>query len=265
MQPTNLNVAAIPFDIAWCNRDENLTSVEKIISRLNSDTDVIVLPELFATGFVYDPDTLHEIAETSTGVIMTTVRQWAKKYNAAIAGSFLCRVGSSIYNRAFFIEPGGDEVVYDKRHLFCISPESRLLSPGNERCPVIRFRGWNIAMVICYDIRFPVWCRNVGSLYDVLLVPANWPEARSYAWKHLLIARAIENQAYIVGANRAGTDPYGNYDNLSFIFDPTGLPVGDTDNKCGYVTASFSHDKLTELRRRLPVGNDAENFNICDL
>ncbi len=264
MPTSNLKIAAIPFDIAWCQRDENLATVEKLIATLPSDTDVIVLPELFSTGFADDAEIIHEIAEPSSGVTMTSVRSWANRYNAAIAGSYLCRVGTSVYNRAFFVEPSGDEVVYDKRHLFCISPESKILAPGRERCPIIRYRGWNIAMVICYDIRFPVWCRNVGSLYEVLLVPANWPQARAYAWEHLLIARAIENQSYVVGANRAGTDTFGVYDNLSYIFDPMGRPIGHAAEN-NIITAICDHDKLTELRRRMPVGNDAEDFDIADL
>lgn len=265
MSVSDIRIASIPLDIALCERDTNLDSVEKTLEKLPAGIDVAVLPELFSTGYTADYDTLHEIAETTGGITLTRVRRWARKFNMAIAGSFLCRTDDMITNRAFFIEPGGEEVFYDKRHLFCISSESRMLTGGRERCPIIRFRGWNFAMIVCYDLRFPVWSRNVGGLYEVLLVPANWPASRGYAWEHLLIARAIENQAYVIGANRSGSDEFGNYDNLSFCFDPMGKPVDGTIHESGCLIATLDHERLLELRRKLPVGNDAENFNIADL
>lgn len=265
MNPINLKVASIPLDIVWCNPEANLRKVEETVETLPDDTDIIVLPELFSTGFISDPEVIVEFSETTGGETLTRLRKLAKKKNAAVSGSMLVRDHSHCYNRAFFIEPSGDEMFYDKRHLFSVSPESKVLTPGKERCPIIRFRGWNISMVICYDIRFPVWCRNVGFLYEVLLVPANWPLARDYAWKHLLIGRSIENQAYIVGCNRSGDDDYGTYDNLSYIFDPMGKAVHQTDVSTGVLTASLDHEYLESVRRRLPVGNDAENFCISDL
>lgn len=265
MSASDIRIAAVPLDIALCERDSNLDAVEHILSQLPSGIDVAVLPELFSTGYTADYDTLHEIAEPVSGITLNRVRSWARKYNMAIAGSFLCRDNDIITNRAFFIEPGGEEVFYDKRHLFCISSESKMLAGGRERCPIIRFRGWNFSMIVCYDLRFPVWSRNVGGLYEVLLVPANWPESRGYAWEHLLIARAIENQAYVIGANRSGSDQFGEYDNLSFCFDPMGKPIGEPVNATGCIIAGLDHERLLELRRKLPVGNDAEDFNIADL
>ncbi len=265
MNSSDLTVTVLPFEIAWSDRDYNLRKVEEMLGKIPDGTDIFVLPELFSTGFISDHETVAEMAETTSETTIETVRSWARQRNAAFAGSFLCRVGSRFYNRAFFIEPGGDEVYYDKRHLFSISPENKLLQAGRERCPVIRFRGWNVSLAVCYDIRFPVWCRNVGMLYEVMLVPANWPEARAYAWKHLLIGRSIENEAYYVGANRGGSDDYGRYDNLSFIFDPAGRPVGTSVGETCAITATLDRKLLEEMRRKLPVGADAENFDICDL
>ncbi|MBO4944336.1 MAG: nitrilase family protein [Muribaculaceae bacterium] len=265
MSASDIRIATVALDIALGERDANLDAAERILERLPAGTDVAVLPELFSTGYTADPDRLRNMAEGSDDATLNRVRLWARRFNMAIAGSYLSLTDDRITNRAFFIEPGGEEVYYDKRHLFCISSESKMLTAGREHCPIIRFRGWNFAMIICYDLRFPVWSRNVGGHYDILLVPANWPESRGYAWEHLLIARAIENQAYVAGANRSGTDEYGTYDNLSFFFDPTGKPTGSIDAASGCLTATFDHERLLELRRRLPVGNDADNFNISDL
>lgn len=250
------------MDIIWGDRDENITTLTRALDKMPVDVDIVVVPELFTTGFIHDPDGIARLSETSSGVTMQRVHELSRKYNVAISGSYLCRIADKYYNRAFFIEPSGDEVYYDKRHLFSISPEATVYSPGDNRSPIVRFRGWNIAMIVCYDLRFPVWCRNVGTLYDMMLVPANWPQARGYAWKHLLIARAIENQAYYVGADRSGTDDYGDYDGLTTIVDALGMPVGEADQASGLVIATASKHDLHQMRRRLPFIVDADDYNI---
>lgn len=258
----NLNVAAAAVNSIWADRDANIEQLRKTVGNLPDSTDILILPELFSTGFISDEDTMFEMAEPISGKTMTAIRQLAAEHNTAIAGSFLCLVAGNITNRAFFIEPSGEESYYDKRHLFCGSPEARSFHKGLKMPESIRFRGWNISLAICYDIRFPVWCRNNDSnRYDLLIVPANWPESRAYAWEHLLIARAIENQAYVIGANRSGKDDYGTYSNLSFIFDPLGKPIAE-QTAPDIITATLSKDTLSNIRTRMPVFNDADTFSI---
>lgn len=256
----NLKIAMLPLDIAWFDRDKNLAAVSEALRRLEPDTDLLVLPELFTTGFSSDAKMLRDAAETITGHTVDTIKAWARHYNIAIAGSYLARTAHKVYNRGFFFEPSGDETFYDKHHLFSLSAESASMGHGFTTKPIIRFRGWNIALIVCYDLRFPVWCRNVANEYDVLLVPANWPTARGYAWKHLLIARAIENQAVVVGANRSGEDSYGIYDGLSFIFDPMGKPVGEKYSDSPFIYAILDKRSLEEWRERFPVSRDADRF-----
>lgn len=261
MKP-DISLAAIPLNTLWCERDSNLQALSDSIAALPEKPDVAVIPELFSTGFISDPDTAHEMAETTAETTMQTVRLLAATHRMAISGSFLCRDGRRLVNRAFFVEPGGDEVFYDKRHLFCLSDESKILVPGSYRPPIFRFRGWNFSMAVCYDLRFPVWCRNSGPLYDILLVPANWPDARAFAWQQLLSARAIENQAVVIGANRSGRDSAGSYDGQTFIIDPLGHTIASSPGKALPAIARISGTKFEKLRTDFPVASDADQFNI---
>lgn len=248
-------------------------NVAEKLPHLQQGTDILVLPEMFTTGFVQDPMLL-DGASSFADATIAAIKGWSSRFNIAIAGSFQTKEAGNTYNRGFFIEPSGETTFYDKRHLFCLSPESRLFTPGNALPPVIRFRGWNISMSICYDLRFPIWCRNRKHRYDIMLVPANWPTARGYAWQHLLIARAIENQAIVVGANRSGSDDYGNYDNLSYIFDPLGRMIAPSQTETGTTTdnspedflyAEFSKEQLDKMRMKLPVVNDSDDFRLIGL
>lgn len=262
---SKIKIAVLPLDIAWCDTAENLHNIETQLLRLHPNTDILVLPELFSTGFIHDVNLIATIGQSSAETTLQALRSWSKRFNIAIAGSYLVTEGDAIFNRAFFIEPSGDETFYDKHHLFCLSPESKSYTHGTTPPPVIRFRGWNISMIVCYDLRFPVWCRNISNeTYDILLVPANWPTAREYAWKHLLIARAIENQAVIVGANRSGRDDYGDYDNTSYVFDPLGRQLAPTGsiapNEIFY--AEYHMDDVERIRKHMPVGRDADTFTI---
>ncbi len=259
---TIIKIAVCPLDIVWSNFEANLRIVEKTLSTLHPDTDILVLPELFTTGFIQDLQIIEDLA-AHYDESLKCILNWSRQFNLAIAGSILAKEDGRIINRGFFIEPSGETTFYDKRHLFCLSPEATLFSAGNQLPPVVRFRGWNISMVICYDLRFPVWCRNKSNRYDILLVPANWPSSRKYAWEHLLIARAIENQCLIVGANRSGSDDYGIYDNLSYVFDAAGQNVSpENKDSNGLFYVRYFRDELLKLRKRLPVGNDADNFTL---
>ena len=271
---TSIKIATLPLDIAWGDIDRNLLTVAEKLPGIKPGTDILVLPELFSQGFIQDEAILHNMARTAADMTLAAVKLWSSRFNMAIAGSFLASIGSKIVNRGFFVEPSGETTFYDKHHLFCLSAESRVYTEGTSLPPVIRFRGWNISLIVCYDLRFPVWCRNDGQRYDLLLVPANWASARGYAWKQLLIARAIENQAVVVGANRSGHDDYGDYDRQSFIFDPFGKQLAPCDEAApdnglntaspadGFIYAEYTFAQLSKVRSYLPVGRDADRFQI---
>lgn len=262
-----LTIAIVPLNIAPADRDANLRAVEKAISELRPGVDVVVLPELFSTGFVAEPEVYNRLAETDGGPTMTRLRQLAAANRLAIAGSFLGRNdnGTEVYNRGFFIEPSGETAYVNKRHLFHVSPEAKILTGGQTPYPVVRFRGWNIALGICYDLRFPVWCRNTMNhgryAYDVFLLPANWPQSRAVALESLSQARAIENQAYMVVANRSGSDEYGDYDGLTFAWDYIGTRMATAQaSETIYITTD--PEGLTKLRDYMPAGLDSDSFTI---
>ena len=257
-----LNIAIYPMKIAWADPEENMRMVSAMASEVSAGTDILVIPELFSTGFVQDYHVISSISETVTGETISKIKELSHRYGFAIAGTFLCRIGEEVFNRCFFIEPSGEETYYDKHHLFSLGQEQKVFSEGNQRPPIIRYRGWNISMIVCYDLRFPVWCRNVKQSYDIMLVPANWPSSRNYAWRHLLIGRAIENQAIYVGANRGGSDDFGDYDNTSLMVDGLGKIVSSQSQNSELLYAEFNHDELAKLRERLPFGKDADAFSI---
>lgn len=279
----HLRVAVLSLDIVEGEVEVNLDRTGKMLESLPDDTDLAVLPEMFTTSFMQNTEELLRIGESAAARTQEALVSWAAVRRMAIAGSFIAKAPEGYVNRGFLISPAREMVCYDKRHLFCLSPEAKLLSAGKGLPPVVNFRGWNISMIVCYDLRFPVWNRNVGQQTDILLVPANWPRSRGYAWRQLLIARAIENQEYVVGANRGGEDSYGVYDGLSMIIDPLGVPVvpepaerpddspepmvaGETilTDYGTILTARLSLEKLRRLRKRLPVGLDADRFIIHD-
>ena len=230
-------------------------------------TDLLILPEMFSTGFMTnDKEEIRPYAERNTGRTIDLLKQLAARYNMAIAGSFIADTGGSLYNRAFVIEPSGDETFADKRHLFTFAGEQKSFSHGYGRLAV-RYRGWNIAMVVCYDIRFPVWCRNVDNEYDLLIAVANWPKVRIDAWNKLLPARAIENLSYLCAVNCSGTDDKGfEYDGSSHIYDFKGKEIGTTvsaDDPVVYAT--LSRDKLDSFRSKFAAWRDADSFRLLDI
>lgn len=263
MSNTMLKVAALPHDIIFADPDSNLVAVGEALEKIPAGTDVVVLPELFTTGYVKDNQILEQVSEDNDGQTITALRRWASQYNTAIAGSFLAGEGRySFFNRGFFVEPCGEVTYYDKKHLFSPSGESEIYTAGRSRFHIVRFRGWNIMLFICYDLRFPLWCRNMNLEYDLALFPANWADARAYAFRHLLIARAIENQACVVGANRLGKDPFGNYPaSMTEIFNWWGDPVGERDSE-PFVTATLNRLSMDQFRHRFPVYLDADNFEV---
>lgn len=258
----SVKIAVIPMDMVLADKNRNLSTATELIRGLQPGVDVAVLPELFSTGFISDSELIAELAESNSGVTMTLLSRLAAEKNLAVCGSFLAYGAGSYHNRGFFVEPSGEATYCDKHHLFSLSKETQLLVAGTELPPLVRFRSWTFSFIVCYDLRFPAWCRNVSQRYDIMLVPANWPASRRYAWEHLLIGRAIENQAYYIGADRSGTDEYGCYDGMAAAFDYMGKPVGEMDPATGVIYVTVSRSGIDEARRRMPVVNDADRFTV---
>lgn len=253
------------MEIKWGDKESNLKYLQDILTSIHPDTDLVVLPETFSTGFPVglEKDQIREMAEKNIGETIDFLKVLASHYSVAIAGSFIANSGGSLYNRAFVIEPSGEETFADKRHLFTMVGEDKRFSRGHDRLK-LRYRGWEIAMVVCYDIRFPVWCRNVKNEYDVLIAVANWPIVRVDAWNQLLKARAIENEAYVLGVNCRGIDAGGfEYDGSSMAIDFKGK---DISNRVGdeLIYATLSKEKLQKFREKFPAYRDADDFRLLE-
>lgn len=260
---TNLTTALIPLEITWCNKRSNLDRAAKAITSLPSGIDLAVLPETFSTGFpiAMTRGEVASMAEADDGPTMRFVKELAASCNLAIAGSFIAREGDSLRNRAFFAEPSGDVTFADKRHLFTMAGEHHIFDHGQQRM-CVRFRGWNIAMAVCYDMRFPVWLRNRLNSYDLLLAVANWPEVRIGAWEALIPARAIENEAYVCAVDCNGTDPKGFlYNGSSQACDFKGKDVGQRGDN-GIVIATLDKEALMRFRTKFPAWKDADAFKL---
>ncbi len=259
-----MKVCVVPLDIAYADIENNLVSTAHQLSQVEPDTDIVVLPELFTTSFIPDAKDVARLAEPIDGATVNAVKRWAQYFGFAIAGSFLCKdEDGNFYNRAFFIEPMGDVTFTDKRHLFPLSTENEILTSGHDVPRIIRFRGWNIKTIVCFDLRFPIWTRNrSGDMYDLLLVPSNWPVSRVKPYKLLLSARAVENQIYTVGANRTGSDKFGDYNvGMSSIYDNLGDDIKET-RRNGHIYALLDLNNLKEGRERFPAYKAADDFSI---
>ena len=262
-----LKVCLAPTEIFWGDKQKNIENLKNIFSNIHPETDLLILPELFSTGFPSDRDkeAFRELAEKNTGDTIDILKNCCEENNLAIAGSFLADSGGLLYNRAFFIEPSGDEYFADKRHLFSLGGEDKFLRAGDARLSV-RFRGWNISLIVCYDIRFPVWCRNKDNEYDLLIAVANWPASRIDTWDTLLKARAIENQSYVCGVNCKGIDHTGSeYNGSSHVFNYRGKDIIIKITEDGLLYASLSMQKLNSYRERFPFWKDAEDFTINNI
>lgn len=260
----DLKVCLFPMNILWGEKEKNLKTLEDTLRHIHPETDVVVLPETFSTGFPSgeDKETVREMAERNTGATIEELKRLAAKNRVAIAGSFIADSGGSLYNRLFFIEPSGEETFADKHHLFTMAGEDKVFSRGYDRMKV-RYRGWNITMVACYDIRFPVWCRNVMNEYDVMLVVANWPEVRVNAWNALLPSRAIENEAFMCGVNCKGTDKKDfSYNGSSGVYDFKGKNISVSDEENGLIYATLSRERLETFRMKFPAWKDADPFKL---
>lgn len=221
------------------------------------DTDIIVLPEMFTTGFSMNPELLKE---SMNGTSVDWMKKLAAEKKASVVGSLIIEENNNIYNRAFWVFPDGEIVKYDKRHLYTMGKEHLHYSPGEKKV-IVEFRGWKFCPLICYDLRFPVWARNMED-YDVVLFMANWPSPRHHVWKNLLISRAIENQAYCFGINRVGVDGTGlKYLGDSAIISPKGF-VEFMGEKEKIQTFEISYSELHDFRKSFPLLNDRDLFQI---
>jgi predicted amidohydrolase len=250
----------IQSHIIWEDRDENLGYYGELLRRVKGKTDVAVLPETFTTGFSMN---VEKLADTMDGKTVSTIKGWAEKYKLAVAGSFIAKENGNCYNRAFFITPEGEAFYYDKRHLFRMGEEDKHFTAGANRT-VASYKGWNICLQVCYDLRFPAWSRNINNGYDLLIYVANWPETRKKVWRSLLQARAIENMAYVCGVNRVGIDGKGFiYRGDSMVYAPKGKKLADAGKREEIIrTCVLSKEELTDLRAKFPVWEDADTFTI---
>ena len=255
-----LKISIVQTDIAWENKQENLRMLREKLHALRGTPEIVVLPEMFSTGFTMKS---RELAEPVSGITVRILKELAADFQLALCGSFICSERSNYYNRAFFITPEGEEFYYDKRHLFRMGNEAEYFSSGNNKL-IISYRGWNICLLVCYDLRFPVWSRNVNNEYDLLIYVASWPQARRLAWDTLLCARALENMCYVCGVNRIGVD--GNkliYNGGSVVFSAKGEVLASVpDGEEGIETVSLSLISLQQLRDKFPVWKDADAFRL---
>lgn len=255
----NLNISIVQTSLFWEDKAANLRMLEELILPLKEKTDVIVLPEMFTTGFTMKAQ---EFAEPMNGSTVKWMRTMARELNTRIIGSIIIEENSHYYNRLIWVEPWDIFGTYDKRHLFRMANEHHYYTAGKRKL-IESIKGWRICPLICYDLRFPVWSRNKND-YDVLIYIANWPEKRNHAWKTLLMARAIENQCYVIGVNRVGEDGNGiAYSGDSAVINPKGEIISSTmANEINVETLELNYNELAEYRKVFPVGLDADDFEI---
>ncbi len=259
MQNLNeLEVLLVQSQLIWADADANRRQLESVAREQGSNCDLIVFPETFTSGFLGDAGTEHEGME---GATLSWMRSLAFELDSVICGSAAIAIDEGIANRFLWVQADGVVQFYDKRHLFSYGGENEKYIAGSER-KVFYYRGWRICLQVCYDLRFPAWCRNRDD-YDVLLFVANWPEPRTPAWTALLKARAIENQCYVIGVNRAGSDPRGmKYAGASAVYDPLGETVLDLGSTEANGSVKIEIEKVINIRKKLPFQQDADDFRI---
>lgn len=257
MSSQHLNITLIQTDIVWEDKAANLQHYEQLIAGITGQRHVVVLPEMFSTGFSMAPERL---AEPMDGTSIKWMADIAVKYRCILTGSLMVEEEGKYYNRMLWVQPDGRIGFYDKRHLFAHGSEDKHYTPGDTR-QIVSVNGWRINLLVCYDLRFPVWSRNKNEEYDVLIYVANWPQQRSLAWKTLLQARAIENMSYVVGVNRVGTDAKGLvYSGDSSAFGPLGELLWQQTATAAVHTVTLDKETLLQARTNLPFLKDADNF-----
>ena len=253
-----LNVAICQVDMEWEETEHNLSRIEKVVAE--AAADVVVLPEMFATGSKLRPSV---VAETMDGPVVTAMRRWAREYDKAVVGSVVILEDGIYRNRMLFVEPSGKMTQYDKHHLFRPGGEGRDYTPGKRRV-VVEYKGFRFLMQVCYDLRFPVFSRNRGD-YDAIIYCASWDNKRRDAWCALLRARAIENQSYVIGVNRVGTDPDAVYIGDSKAIDYLGRTMADAESGEWTMVVTLDLEEQRAFRQSFPAWMDADDFELKNL
>jgi predicted amidohydrolase len=252
-----MDIILLQTDTQWHMPEQNRAHIRQMIDSA-SPADLIVLPEMFTTGFCAEPE---QVAEHRGSTTLEWMRSTAKAKNAAITGSIVVEEDGKYTNRMYFVYPDGSCLQYSKWHLFSFAGEHHKYTAGNQR-QIIMYRGFRILLQICYDLRFPVFSRNCND-YDMIVYVANWPIPRIHAWHTLLAARAIENQAYVVGVNRVGADPAAQYNGGSTILNFIGKPIAEAQtNAEETITGKVDMTQLNEFRKKFPAMRDADKFNL---
>lgn len=254
-----LKITLVQTRLEWENVEKNLSLFDEVLNGIQEETDLIILPEMFSTGFTMNTS----VAESIEGKPIQWLKEKAKQKNCVITGSLMISENGKNYNRLIWMQPDGNFQTYDKRHLFRMANEQDHFTAGEKKL-IVELNGWKICPMVCYDLRFPVWSRNKNLEYDVLLYVANWPERRSLAWSTLLPARAVENQCYCVGLNRIGHDGNNvNYSGDSAAYNPLGEKLSSIQpNKSKHETITLSWNFLQEYREKFPAMLDADDFEI---
>jgi omega-amidase len=256
----NLKITVFQAYLFWENIDKNLQNISLRLSLgVREKTDLIVLPEMFNTGFTMKAE---ELAEEMDGITMQWLAKTANDYECVVTGTLIIKENGNYYNRMIWMLPTGEYKHYDKHHLFGLGDEDKNFKPGNKQV-VVDLKGWKIRLAICYDLRFPVWLRNKNEEYDILLLVASWPDKRSSHWRTLIHARAIENQTYVIGVNRVGHD--GNqvyHSGHSMCIDPYGNTVYYKPEDEDLYTFSINYPDLEKIRRQFPFLKDSDDFTI---
>ena len=257
---SNIKISLIQLPLFWENGLKNRAYIEKHLNNLDKNSRIVLLPEMFNSGFTMNAK---KVSETMTGPSILWMKRWAEKLNKLLGGSLAIHEGGNIFNRFVIVGPEGVIAQYDKRHTFTLAGENKSYASGND-LGLFKFQGWKICLRICYDLRFPVWSRNTTD-YDLLIFVANWPAERISAWDTLLRARAIENMCYVVGVNRIGKDFKGlNYPGHSSIYDPMGnLLTQEKFVKEGVIGANLNYLELQGLRNQFRFLEDRDNFDLC--
>lgn len=254
-----LKVALIQSDLVWENPEQNRINFSKKLISIPDNIDLIILPEMFTTGFTMNAAS---IAETMQGKTVEWMKQMASKYNVAITASVVIVENKKFYNRLLFVQPEGETTIYDKKHTFTLANEGETYASGTKRV-IINYKGWKICPLICYDLRFPVWARNTVD-YDLLIYVANWPKPRVSAWDALLKARAIENMSYCIGVNRVGVDGVNiEYSGHSAAYDVLGSKITNfTPNNEQIEIVSLKKEHIKKYRNALKFLDDRDGFTL---
>ena len=260
MEQNTLHVAIIQADLVWENPNQNRENFTKKIEEITQDVDLIVLPEMFTSGFTMTPE---HIAETEEGETIIWMKKMAFQKQAAIVGSVAIKDNNHYYNRLFFVHPNGLVDTYDKKHTFTLAGEDKVYKRGNSKV-IVDYKGFKIQPLICYDLRFPVWSRIAKEDYDVLIYVANWPKIRVHAWNTLLQARAIENMSYCIGVNRVGLDANNyEYSGHSAVYDALGKKLSNIQpNIEGVEIIVLNKKHIDDVRSKLRFLDDKDSFSL---